>query len=135
MCSVHTWNWQANYVLCTKRQTKTNKPDADQAGMTNGVCSVYTHTQMGVTSQYPVPLHPQFDPSTPSHKKSQNKQTNNLIHHKQTNIVDDVDGYFHKYIRLLQTDWNDGLAASALVKSKGGPVPGFRQISEKPENW
>ena len=36
---------------------------------------------------------------------------------------------------FLQTDWNDGLAASALVKSKGGPVPGFRQISEKPENW
>ena len=35
----------------------------------------------------------------------------------------------------FQTDWNDGLAASALVKSKGGPVPGFRQISEKPENW
>ena len=30
-------------------------------------------TQMGVTSQYPVPLHPQFDPSTP-HKKSTSKK-------------------------------------------------------------
>ena len=36
---------------------------------------------------------------------------------------------------LFQTDWNDGLAAAALVKSKGGPVPGFRQINNKPENW
>ena len=63
--------------LSTKTQTKTNKPDADQA-MTNGVCSV--HTDGRVTSQYPVPLHPQFDPSTPHKKKSQNKQTNNLIH-------------------------------------------------------
>ena len=53
-----------------------------------------------------------------------------------TNTFDGVDSYFpKKHINFLQTDWNDGLAASALVKSKGGPVPGFRQISEKPENW
>ena len=29
-------------------------------------------------------------------------------------------------VTVFQTDWNDGLAAAALVKSKGGPVPGFR---------
>ena len=27
------------------------------------------------------------------------------------------------------------MAACALVKSKGGPVPGFREINNKPENW
>ena len=32
---------------------------------------------------------------------------------------------------FLQTDWNDGLAAAALVKSKGGPVPGFRQMTNR----
>ena len=36
---------------------------------------------------------------------------------------------------MFQTDWNDGLAASALVKSKGGPVPGFRTMDNKPEHW
>jgi len=38
-------------------------------------------------------------------------------------------------INNFRTDWNDGLAAAALVKSKGGPVPGFRQINNNPENW
>ena len=36
---------------------------------------------------------------------------------------------------LFQTDWNDGLAAATLVKSKGGPVPGFRTMSNRPEAW
>ena len=40
--STHGTGKQTMYYA--KRQTKTNKPDADQAGMTNGVCSVYTHT-------------------------------------------------------------------------------------------
>ena len=36
---------------------------------------------------------------------------------------------------FLQTDWNDGLAASSLVKAKGGPVPNFREMDNYPENW
>ena len=36
---------------------------------------------------------------------------------------------------MFQTDWNDGLAAAALVKSKGGPVPGFRTMNNRPESW
>lgn len=40
---------------------------------------------------------------------------------------------FHHH--FLQTDWNDGLAASALVKAKGGPVPNFREMDNYPENW
>ena len=36
---------------------------------------------------------------------------------------------------ILQTDWNDGLAACALVKAKGGPVPGYRELENYPENW
>ena len=35
----------------------------------------------------------------------------------------------------FQTDWNDGLAASSLVKAKGGPVPNFREMDNYPENW
>ena len=35
------------------------------------------------------------------------------------------------YLYILQTDWNDGLAAAALVKSKGGPVPGFKQMTNR----
>ena len=38
-------------------------------------------------------------------------------------------------ISILQTDWNDGLAACALVKAKGGPVPGFRDLENYPQNW
>lgn len=36
---------------------------------------------------------------------------------------------------MLQTDWNDGLAAANLIKSKGGPMPGFSKINSYPENW
>ena len=36
----------------------------------------------------------------------------------------------------FQTDWNDGLAACALVKSKGGPVPGYRALDgADPARW
>ena len=36
----------------------------------------------------------------------------------------------------FQTDWNDGLAASALVKSKGGAIPGgARNFDTQPQNW
>ncbi len=34
-----------------------------------------------------------------------------------------------------QTDWNDGLAASALAKVKGAPVPGFHDMSAYPQHW
>ena len=36
---------------------------------------------------------------------------------------------------IFQTDWNDGLAAAALVKAKGGPVPGYRDLDNYPEHW
>ena len=36
---------------------------------------------------------------------------------------------------IFQTDWNDGLSACALVKAKGGPVPGFRDLENYPQNW
>ena len=36
---------------------------------------------------------------------------------------------------FLQTDWNDGLAACSLVKAKGGPVPGYRDLDNHPESW
>ncbi|XP_059081072.1 uncharacterized protein LOC131878933 [Tigriopus californicus] len=38
-------------------------------------------------------------------------------------------------INNFRTDWNDGLAAAALVKAKGGPVPGFHDMDNHPENW
>ena len=42
----------------------------------------------------------------------------------------------HKlYWHLFQTDWNDGLAAASLVKSKGGPVPGYKKMDNQPERW
>ena len=34
-----------------------------------------------------------------------------------------------------QTDWNDGLAACSLVKAKGGPVPGYRDLENHPQHW
>ena len=38
-------------------------------------------------------------------------------------------------LNFFQTDWNDGLGAAALVKAKGGPVPGYRDLNNYPENW
>ena len=35
----------------------------------------------------------------------------------------------------MKTDWNDGIAACTLVKAKGGPVPGFRDLENYPQNW
>jgi hypothetical protein len=35
----------------------------------------------------------------------------------------------------LQTDWNDGIAVCNLVKSLGGPVPGFKNLTRNPEDW
>ncbi len=35
-----------------------------------------------------------------------------------------------------QTDWNDGLAASALAKCKGAPVPGVASTgANSPDRW
>ena len=36
---------------------------------------------------------------------------------------------------LFQNDWNDGLAATSLVKAKGGPVPGYHEMDNYPEHW
>ena len=36
---------------------------------------------------------------------------------------------------VLQSDWNDGIAVCSLVRSLGGPVPGFKELSRDPENW
>ncbi len=35
----------------------------------------------------------------------------------------------------MQTDWNDGLSAAALVKAKGGPIPGYRDLETYPDHW
>jgi len=38
-------------------------------------------------------------------------------------------------VKNFTTDWNDGIAVCNLVKSLGGPVPGFKNLTRNPEDW
>ena len=41
----------------------------------------------------------------------------------------------HQRINNFRTDWNDGFAAAALVKSKGGPIPGYHEMENYPDRY
>ncbi|KAK2719655.1 hypothetical protein QYM36_005214 [Artemia franciscana] len=38
-------------------------------------------------------------------------------------------------VKNFTTDWNDGLTLCTLVRSFGGPVPGHKNLSRRPEDW
>ena len=65
----------------------------------------------------------------------------NLFVHKLRYPADSISSYWTFSIIVyygfffLQTDWNDGFAASHLAKAKGAPVPGFREMSNHPDLW
>ncbi|CAG0878889.1 unnamed protein product [Darwinula stevensoni] len=38
-------------------------------------------------------------------------------------------------LRNFTTDWNDGLGLCSLVRSLGGPIPGYDKLNRDPQNW
>uniref|UniRef100_A0A0P4WG12 Calponin-homology (CH) domain-containing protein n=1 Tax=Scylla olivacea TaxID=85551 RepID=A0A0P4WG12_SCYOL len=38
-------------------------------------------------------------------------------------------------IKNFTTDWNDGMNLTTLVKQLGGPIPGYKRLSDHPANW
>ncbi|XP_045132539.1 filamin-B-like isoform X2 [Portunus trituberculatus] len=38
-------------------------------------------------------------------------------------------------ITNFTTDWNDGMNLTTLVKQLGGPIPGYKRLSDHPANW